>query len=114
MQRRMDVTWRRQVADRPAFAGTRVINWPAYVAELACEDGALVWCQAPEGIWPLDAYLQLLLGEVARLTDDERGYGPRGRDFVVHVDVPDEVRAAADVLGAVCGEPGRAPDERFG
>lgn len=114
MQRRMDVTWKRQVADRPLFARTRVVNWPAYEAELACEEGGLVWRQAPEGIWPMEKYLQLLLGEVDRLTDDEHGYGPRGRDFVVHVDVPAEVLGAADLLRAACGEGGRAPDERFG
>lgn len=114
MQRRMDVTWKRQVADRPLFAKARVVNWPAYEAELACEEGRLVWRQAPEGIWPMEKYLQLLLGEVERLTDDGYGYGPRGRDFVVHVDVPPEVLEAADVLRAACGESGRAPDERFG
>lgn len=114
MQRRMDVTWRRQVMDRPAFASTRVVNWPAYEAVLACEGGRIVWRQAPGGIWPMEKYLQLLLGEVARLTDDEAGYGPCGRDFVVHVDVPAEVQAAAATLRAACGEAGRAPDERFG
>ena len=114
MQRRMDVTLRRQVADRPAFAGTHVINWPAYEAELTREDGELAWRKAPEGIWPMEKYLQLLLGEVARLTDDEQGYGPCGRDFVVHVDVPAEVQAAAATLRAACGESGRAPDERYG
>ena len=114
MQRRMDVTWKRQVADRSLFAGVRVVNWPSYEAELTCEEGRLVWRQAPEGIWLMEKYLQLLMGEVDRLTDDEHGYGPRGRDFVVHVDVPAEVRAAADVLRASCGEAGRAPDERFG
>ena len=114
MQRRMDVTWQRQVMDRSAFAATRVLNWPAYEAELTCEDGGLAWRKAPEGIWPMEKYLQLLLGEVARLTDDEAGYGPCGRDFVVHVDVPAEVQAAAATLRAACGEAGRAPDERFG
>lgn len=114
MQRRMDATWRRQVSERAAFAHTRIINWPAYEAELACESGVLVWRHAPEGIWSMEKYLQLLLGEVARLTDDEGGYGPCGRDFVVHVDVPDEVVAAAGALRAACGESGRVPDERFG
>ena len=113
MQRRMDVTWQRQVMDRPSFAATRVLNWPAYEAELACEGDELVWRQAPEGIWTMDVYLQLLLGEVARLTDDEDGYGPRGRDYVVHMDVPEEVREAAALLRVACGESGRAPDERF-
>jgi len=114
MQRRMDVTWKRQVADRPTFVRTSVVNWPAYEAELACEDGRLVWRKAPEGIWPMEKYLQLLLGEIARLKDDEHGYGPCGRDFVVHVDVPTGVLEAADLLSATYGKSGRAPDERFG
>lgn len=113
MQRRMDVTWRRQVTDRTTFAATHVINWPAYAAELACEGGKMAWAHAPEGIWPLDTYLQLLLGEVVRLTDDENGYGPCGRDFVVHVDVPNEVKEAAEALGTACGSSGRTPDERY-
>ena len=114
MQRRMDATWRRQVADRTAFAATRVVNWAAYEAELACVDGRLAWRSAPEGIWPIDVYLQLLLGEVTRLTDDECGYGPRGRDFVVHTEVPAEVREAADVVRDCSGQQGRAFDERYG
>ena len=71
------------------------------------------WGRAPEGIWPLETFLQLLLGEIDRLTDDGQGYGPRGRDFVVHVDVPPEVRSAASRLRNACGEEGRPPDERY-
>ena len=113
MQRRMDATWRRQVQERLAFAGTCVINWAAYEAELTDAGAALAWRRAPEGIWPFDTYLGLLLGEVARLTDDAEGYGPRGRDFVVHVDVPAEVQVAAERLKELIGAPGRPPDERF-
>ena len=114
MQRRMDATWRRQVQGRPVFAHTRVINWPAYEAALAPEGSSLVWHHAPEGIWPIEHYLSLLTGEVARLTDDEDGYGPRGRDFVVHVDVPCDVCAQAQALREAWGGTVRAPDERFG
>ena len=98
MQRRMDATWRRQAQDRSAFGATRLVNWAAYAAELAGNGDQLMWEQAPEGVWPIPTYLQFLVGEVARLTDDELGYGPAGTDFVVHVDVPPEVRAARDVL----------------
>ena len=98
MQRRMDATWRRQAMGRSAFAPVQLINYAAYEAELACENGNLVWRHAPEGIWPIDTYLQLLVGEVMRLSDDESGYGPCGQDFVVHVDVPVEVRQAAAEL----------------
>lgn len=38
-----------------------------------------------------DRYLGLLLGEMVRLHDDDNGYGPRGKNFLPHVDIPDEV-----------------------
>jgi hypothetical protein len=34
------------------------------------------------------------MGEVPRLRDDTDGYGPRGRDFIAHVDLPQEVEIA--------------------
>ena len=33
------------------------------------------------------------MGEIQRLRDDENGYGPRGKGFLGHVDIPDEVEA---------------------
>ncbi len=39
-----------------------------------------------------------MLGEIPRLRDDEKGYGPRGRGYIVHVDVPEEVLAAYERL----------------
>ena len=40
------------------------------------------------------------MGEVPRLRDDEHGYGPLGRGFIAHVDVPDEVEFDASLLDA--------------
>ena len=48
--------------------------------------------------WPLDAFLDLVMGEVPRLRDDERGYGPRGAGFIGHVDIPADVEAAHAAL----------------
>lgn len=54
---------------------------------------------APEGdAWTWDRFTALVLGEVRRLHDDERGYGPRGAGFIGSVDVPEGVLAAADRL----------------
>ena len=50
------------------------------------------------GMWNMARYLNLLMGEIPRLTDDENGYGPRGRGFIAHVDVPDGVQAAFEFL----------------
>lgn len=43
-------------------------------------------------------FLELLLGEIRRLRDDEQGYGPRGTGFIGHVDIPEEVEKAWRVL----------------
>ena len=45
-----------------------------------------------------ERYLSLLTGELPRLRDDSDGYGPRGRDFIVHVDFPAEVIQAWQTL----------------
>lgn len=52
----------------------------------------------PGGLWTVDRYLALVVGEIPRLRNDETGYGPRGRDFIVHVDFPPEVEAAWQIL----------------
>lgn len=51
------------------------------------------------GPWGHERFVSLLLGEVRRLRDDEHGYGPRGAGFLDHVEVPDDVLAAAERVG---------------
>ncbi|MFF5076116.1 hypothetical protein ACFY36_03630 [Actinoplanes sp. NPDC000266] len=53
-------------------------------------DGRLSFVDPPLGMWSMEHYTLLLMGEIPRMTD----YGPSGRDFIAHVDVPDEVRSA--------------------
>ena len=48
-----------------------------------------------EDLWEMNRLCELLVGEVTRLKDDENGYGPKGKAFIGHVDVPVEVEAAA-------------------
>jgi uncharacterized SAM-binding protein YcdF (DUF218 family) len=61
-----------------------------------------------EVVWSLTRFRDLVLGEIARLTDDEHGYGPRGAGFIAHVDVPDEVAAAHRRLRAAYPDVPRA------
>ena len=56
---------------------------------------------ADRAAWSLDRFVRLVLGEIRRLRDDERGYGPRGAGFIGHVEVPDTVLAADRRLRAV-------------
>jgi hypothetical protein len=83
MQQRMDAGFRRHAAP-----STSIVNYAAHqtlvTADLEFED-------PPVGMWPLARYVSLLMGEVPRLTE----YGPAGRDFIAHVEVPDPVRRAA-------------------
>ena len=48
--------------------------------------------------------MQLLMGEIPRLTDDAGGYGPTGKDFIAHVYIPEEVREAFEELKEVYGD----------
>lgn len=99
MQRRMLATILRQGQDRLAFHGLRIVNFAYYDAKLALDDGGLHYLEpVPRGMWPLQTYLEHLASEVHRLRDDQNGYGPRGKDFLVHVDVPDEVLEAARTI----------------
>lgn len=50
------------------------------------------------GLWTQERFLSLILGEIPRLYDDEKGYGPRGKGFIVHVDIPDTVMKAYQSL----------------
>ena len=42
----------------------------------------------------MERFISLLLGEIPRLHDDEAGYGPRGKGFIAHVDVPEDILEA--------------------
>lgn len=44
-----------------------------------------------DGIWNEARFFELLSGEIPRLRDDELGYGPKGKNFIVHVDIPSDV-----------------------
>ena len=50
------------------------------------------------GMWDMERYISLLMGEIPRLTDNENGYGPKGKNFIAHVDIPTEVRSAFEQL----------------
>lgn len=49
-------------------------------------------------MWDMVRYFNLLIGEIPRLSDDENGYGPNGKGFIAHVEIPIDVRIAFDEL----------------
>ncbi|MDF7659563.1 YdcF family protein [Erwiniaceae bacterium L1_54_6] len=92
MQRRTWETFRwqwRDRADAPEF-----ISWPVFIPQVIIDSGMLrITGAPPQGLWSMERFLSLLMGEVQRLRDDENGYGPRGKGFFGHVDVPEAVEA---------------------
>lgn len=60
-------------------------------------DGESVWdvSEIPvEELWEGGRFYDLIMGEIPRLRDDVNGYGPRGKGFIYHVDVPAEIEEA--------------------
>ena len=88
MQRRMAATLEKY---RPHI---RAIPYAANQPEVLEMDGKLVFREEIPGMWKMDRYVSLLLGEIRRLTDDAQGYGPAGKGFIAHVDIPKPVREA--------------------
>lgn len=83
-----------------AFEGDEVIfeACPTFVPRVTELRGQL-WFEEradiTEGeLWDMDRFLGLILGEIVRLKDDETGYGPRGKGFIGHVDMPGVVLEA--------------------
>ena len=95
MQRRMEAGLLKHAPE------IRAVSFASYRATV--EDD-LSYREAIPGMWELRRYLALLMGEIPRLTDDENGYGPRGKGFIAHVDIPDEVREAFGRLSQSCGD----------
>lgn len=54
-------------------------------------------------LWKKERFLEVMLGEISRLRDDERGYGPKGKGFISHVDIPEEVLEAYEYVKARTG-----------
>lgn len=65
-------------------------------------------------MWDVDRYVNLLMGEIPRLMDNENGYGPKGKGFIAHVDIPDAVLAAFEELRTQYGADVREANPLFG
>ncbi|CBG88385.1 YdcF family protein [Citrobacter rodentium] len=96
MQRRTVATFRRVTRDDPD--APRWLSHPGFTPRLRQQEEGPALENAGEGVWSLERYLALVAGEIPRLRNDETGYGPCGRDFIVHVDFPPEVDAAWRIL----------------
>lgn len=97
MQHRMEAGLRKYVSD-----DVIIINYAVYQANVIMKDGKPAYDTEIFGMWDIDRYLTLLMGEIPRLTDGPEGYGPLGKNYIAHVDIPDSVAAAFDELQHTC------------
>ncbi|MCD2501979.1 YdcF family protein [Clostridium sp. NSJ-145] len=67
----------------------KIINYAPFIPTL--DNNMLFINKDIDGIWDIDRYLNLIVGEIPRLKDNEKGYGPNGKNFIVHVDIPDYI-----------------------
>lgn len=75
-----------------------IINYATYCADVVVKEGTLTYAEVPLGMWDMERYRTLLMGEIPRLSDDLEGYGPNGKNYIAHVDIPPDVRSAFDSL----------------
>ena len=61
----------------------------------------------------MEKYINLLMGEIPRLCDNEDGYGPKGRNFITSVDIPGEVLDAFNYLKKYYASYVRVANEKF-
>lgn len=93
MQNRMEAGLKKYVGN-----DIQIINYAVYSAKVVVKNNALAYDKKIWGMWDIDRYISLLMGEIPRLSDDENGYGPNGKGFIAHVEIPPEVRNAFDEL----------------
>lgn len=96
MQHRMEAGLRK-------YADMTIINYASYAVSVVQEEDGLSYAENVWGMWEMERYISLLMGEIPRLTDDENGYGPKGKNFIAHVDIPQEVKIAFEELKQVYG-----------
>lgn len=89
MQHRMEAGLRKYISQ-----DNIIINYAVYDAYVVVRNNELEFKQDILGMWNIETYITLLMGEIPRLSDNEEGYGPNGKGYIEHVEIPIEVSNA--------------------
>lgn len=109
MSLRTVASFEKAFEDLPPLRRPHFLACPIVVPEVHAVDGQLEYVLDPaadlraEDLWEMKRLCELLVGEITRLKDDENGYGPKGKGFIGHVDVPVETEAAANRVRSSLG-----------
>jgi hypothetical protein len=75
------------------------INYAPFIPLLKCRGNSLEFINSTiYGLWDMNRFISLVLGEVPRLKDDENGYGPKGKGYIGHIDIPENVLSSYERL----------------
>jgi uncharacterized SAM-binding protein YcdF (DUF218 family) len=74
----------------------KIINYSPFIPSINCD--LILNNKGINGIWNEQRYFELIMGEIPRLKDDENGYGPNGKNFIAHIDIPIEIEKDYEVL----------------
>ncbi len=120
MSRRTVASFEKVYADL-GNAAPQVASWPTFVPQVSVLEGGH---KGPtdsslidelefsalgatglrrDYLWSLRRFVDLVVGEIPRLRDNEAGYGPKGKGFVAHVDVPESVEKAWETAVRLLG-----------
>ena len=95
MQKRMDACFQKYQGVAPI----QIINFASYKANVIVKNELLTFADNTMwGMWDMETYISLLMGEIPRLMDNKDGYGPEGKAFIAHVEIPNEVLHAFECL----------------
>jgi len=71
---------------------TLIISYSPFIPQLKLSEGGYEYINSEiNGIWTKDRFIDLIMGEIPRLRDDTNGYGPKGKGYIAHVDIPEKV-----------------------
>jgi hypothetical protein len=84
---------------KPHSTPKQIIPWSTFTPHLSLHHEEVKWdisdfCDKNASLnelWKRDRFLGLIIGEITRLNDDTEGYGPKGKGFIGHVDIPEDV-----------------------
>jgi uncharacterized SAM-binding protein YcdF (DUF218 family) len=95
LQLRTEASFRKVFKDEK----TSFISYASFIPLLTEEKGIFSFRdQVSNDFCDMDRFLSLVMGEIPRLRNDENGYGPKGKNFIASVEVPDEVMNAFELL----------------
>lgn len=102
----------------------QILCWPTFVPQVTLVEANAVAGSEPlsrltfqttpmsgpdlDDLWEMPRFADLIMGEIPRLRDSVDGYGPKGKGFISHVDVPPSVENAWRTLRSSLGSLERA------